>query len=105
MNGSSLLPDQRGRLHRAQAHIESALDEPLRLRSLARQAAFSPFHFHRLFARLTGEGVHAHVQRLRLERVPGLDDRVIGEFRHDGDLQAGDSYTRNEHIQLAAATS
>ena len=64
-----LLPDQVARLHRSQLHVETHLGERLRLSRLARTAAFSPFHYHRLFKRLTGESVGAHLSRLRLERA------------------------------------
>jgi AraC family transcriptional regulator len=50
-------------------HIQQHLDEPLTVSALARVACFSPFHFHRLFAALTGETLSAHVRRLRLERT------------------------------------
>ena len=33
------------------------------------------------------------------------DDLLIGEYRHDGALAAGESYTRSESIQLAARSS
>src|SRR5262249_15619072 len=36
---------------------------------LARVAAFSPFHFHRIFRAITGETLFAFIQRLRLERA------------------------------------
>ena len=34
---------------------------------LARVARFSPYHFHRIFKALVGEGVNEYVRRLRLE--------------------------------------
>ncbi len=52
----------------AQTYIWRHLDEPLRLDALAREVAFSPFHFHRLFAGLVGESIGEYVRRLRLER-------------------------------------
>jgi len=51
------------------AHIQNNLDEELRLADLARIAAFSPFHFHRIFLGMIGETVGAHVRRLRLTRA------------------------------------
>ncbi len=49
----------------AQAH----LDEPLPLTRLAGIAELSPYHFHRLFTRVSGETPAAFVQRLRLEKA------------------------------------
>jgi AraC family transcriptional regulator len=50
-------------------HIQRHLDEPLELADLAALAGVSPYHFHRLFKGIVGEGVAEHVRRLRLERA------------------------------------
>jgi len=50
-------------------HVSAHLAEDLSLEGLARVAAFSPFHFHRIFRAISGETVFAFVQRLRLERA------------------------------------
>jgi len=55
------------RINRAIDHITRNLAEPLQLDDVARIAAFSPFHFHRIFRALVGETVHAFVKRVRLE--------------------------------------
>ncbi len=52
----------------AQMYVWQHLDEPIRLEDLARQISFSPYHFHRLFAGMTGESVGEYIRRLRLER-------------------------------------
>jgi AraC-like DNA-binding protein len=57
------------RLLRARSHAEDALGETLSLDRLAREAAMSPFHFHRAFARAFGETPAAFVRRRRLERA------------------------------------
>lgn len=57
------------RIHRVQDHIERHLTEELRLEELARVACFSPFHFHRVYAAMTGETIREFVARLRLERA------------------------------------
>jgi AraC family transcriptional regulator len=44
----------------------------LSVAELARVAAFSPFHFHRLFTSLVGESVAHYVLRIRLERAIAL---------------------------------
>src|SRR6266446_8199426 len=38
---------------------------------LARVAAFSPFHFHRVFTASTGETLFGFIQRVRIERAAG----------------------------------
>ncbi len=50
-------------------HIQAHLDEALDLEELAQVACFSSFHFHRIFAAMTGETIADHVRRLRLERA------------------------------------
>jgi AraC family transcriptional regulator len=50
-------------------HIREHLDQDLTLAALARVAAFSPFHFHRLFTAIVGETPFGFIQRLRLERA------------------------------------
>jgi AraC family transcriptional regulator len=57
------------RINRVIDHIREHLDEPLPLKTLARVAYFSPFHFHRIFSSLTGEPVHAFIRRQRVERA------------------------------------
>jgi len=57
------------RLHRVVDYINAHLDEEISLENLAAHAAFSPYHFHRLFTALMGEPVAAFVRRLRLEKA------------------------------------
>jgi AraC family transcriptional regulator len=54
-------------LFRALSFIETHLEEELSVERVAREAGYSPYHFHRLFTRLTGETLAAYVRRLRLE--------------------------------------
>lgn len=65
----STLSDYHARVLRVLVHIQQHLDEDLPLESLAAIACFSPFHFHRVFKGMVGEGVAEHVRRLRLERA------------------------------------
>lgn len=57
------------RILRALVHLQTHLDDDVSLRELARIAAYSPPHFHRVFRGMVGETVMAHVRRLRLERA------------------------------------
>jgi len=61
--------DYKERILRVLTHIQEHLDEALDLEELARLACFSSFHFHRVFAAMTGETIADHVRRLRLERA------------------------------------
>jgi AraC family transcriptional regulator len=60
------------RINRVIDHITQHLDEPLRLKELAKLAHFSPYLFHRLFRNLVGEPLHTFIRRLRLEKAVGL---------------------------------
>jgi AraC family transcriptional regulator len=55
------------RMHRVLEYVDRHLDEQLELDSLAKVAAFSPFHFHRLFTAWFGETLGDYVRRRRLE--------------------------------------
>lgn len=54
-------------LFRALAYIETHLDQQLTLEAVAEAAFYSPYHFHRIFRKLTGETFAGYVRRLRLE--------------------------------------
>jgi AraC family transcriptional regulator len=49
--------------------IDQNLDQPISLEQLAVQAAFSKFHFHRIFVAFTGESLYRFITRLRVERA------------------------------------
>ena len=70
MTGSDRLEYEK-RVNRVIDHIRAHLSDELPLAALARVAAFSPFHFHRVFKAITGETVFGFIQRLRIERAAG----------------------------------
>ena len=57
------------RLSRALDFVVRRIDRPCAIEELAAEAAFSRFHFQRMFRALTGESVSELVRRLRLERA------------------------------------
>lgn len=61
--------DYVGRVNRAVAYIQRNLGESLQLEDVAKVAAFSSFHFHRIFKAMIGETLNAFVKRTRLERA------------------------------------
>ncbi|HWT96205.1 MAG TPA: AraC family transcriptional regulator [Terriglobales bacterium] len=69
--------DYHRRIDRVMRHIGDHLDEALDLDSLAMISCFSPCHFHRIYAGITGETVAETLRRLRLSRAAG--DLVQGE--------------------------
>jgi AraC family transcriptional regulator len=66
------------RVNRVIDHVREHLADPLSLAGLARVAAFSPFHFHRVFRAITGETLFGFIQRQRLEKAAGALRRAGG---------------------------
>jgi AraC-like DNA-binding protein/DNA gyrase inhibitor GyrI len=64
--------DWQARVGAAIEAMLASLDEPLKLEKLAREAASSPWHFHRRFRELSGESLSSCLRRLRLERAAYL---------------------------------
>jgi AraC family transcriptional regulator len=56
-------------INRAVDYIEGDIDGQLSLDKISSKAGFSKFHFHRLFAAMTGETLNRFVQRIRVERA------------------------------------
>ncbi len=57
------------RLHRVFTYIDEHLDQPLDVARLAREASFSPFHFHRIFSAHVGETIGEYLTRRRVEQA------------------------------------
>jgi AraC family transcriptional regulator len=87
----------RQRILRVQLFIQQHLDEELSLERLARVAHFSPYHFHRIFRELVGEGVNEHVRRLRLEAAAvalKTTGRGVTQIALDAGYGAHEAFTR-----------
>ncbi len=94
-------PDRRGdwqaRILRVLVHIQQHLDEELLLDGLAGLADCSPYHFHRVFSGMVGEGVKEHVRRLRLERAAQrlrFTGQPIIQIALDAGYETHESFTR-----------
>lgn len=89
--------DYRERIVRTLVYIQEHLDDDLDLAGLAPVAAFSPFHFHRIFRGLTGETVKEHIRRLRLERAARTlrrCDQAITDIAFQAGFETHESFTR-----------
>jgi AraC family transcriptional regulator len=53
-------------------YIDRNLGSQLSIKELAEVAGFSEYHFHRIFAAMTGETLFAFITRLRIERAASL---------------------------------
>jgi AraC family transcriptional regulator len=87
----------RRRILRVQTYIQKHLYDDLNLQRLARLAHFSPFHFHRVFRALVGEGVGEYVRRIRLEsaavRLRGTS-RTIAEIAIETGYSSAEAFSR-----------
>jgi AraC family transcriptional regulator len=89
--------DYQQRILRVLTHIQEHLDEALDLEELAHVACFSSFHFHRIFAAMTGETIADHVRRLRLERAAielRSGAKQVIQLALDAGYEAHEAFTR-----------
>ena len=70
MTGGNRLEYEK-RVNRVIDYVREHLADELTLADLARVAALSPFHFHRVFTAITGETLFGFIQRVRIERAAG----------------------------------
>jgi AraC family transcriptional regulator len=89
--------DHRERVMRAVVEIERDLDAPSSLETIAEHACLSPFHFHRVFTGLVGEGPAEYVRRLRLERAAhqlATTKESVGDIARRAGYAKPESFTR-----------
>jgi AraC family transcriptional regulator len=105
-------PDTResyeARILRVLVHVQDHLDEELPLEDLARIANCSPFHFHRIFSGMVGEGVKEHVRRLRLERAAQrlrFTGRPVVDIALEAGFETHESFTRAFHALFGLSPS
>ncbi len=94
---TSTQKDYAERILKVLLHIQGRLDQELGLEELARVAHFSPYHFHRVFRGMVGEGVKEHVRRLRLERAAHQlrhSERSVTDIAFDAGYETHESFTR-----------
>lgn len=65
-------PDVYQRVVSAKLFIDNNFDEALDLACIARQANFSPYHFHRLFTTIYQKTPHQYLTFKRLEKAKAL---------------------------------
>ncbi|MDY7027036.1 MAG: AraC family transcriptional regulator [Spirochaetota bacterium] len=64
MSNRALMKEYRARINRAEDYIQENLESELNLDELAEIAAFSKYHFGRIFAMTTGETLFQYIQRI-----------------------------------------
>jgi AraC-like DNA-binding protein len=101
-------PSHVGRVHDALDRIEASCREPLTLAQLAGSAGFGPFHFLRVFRRVTGTTPHQYLigARLRLAIRLLLDtDRPVTEIAYDVGFQDLSNFVRTFHRAVGCSPS
>ncbi|SEC89221.1 transcriptional regulator, AraC family [Tenacibaculum sp. MAR_2009_124] len=88
-----------GRIYKALLYIDKNLNKKLSLELVAKEAYFSPYHFHRLFSAVVGEKLNAYILRKRIERAMVLllrnDDMLIVEIAEKVGFDSGSSFSRS----------
>lgn len=86
------------RVARVCAYIEHNLDKDLTLEALSRVAAFSKFHFHRVFSAYTGLSLSRFIQLSRLKRASfqlSFDDKErIIDIAFKAGFESPESFSR-----------
>ena len=89
--------EYRERIVETLVYIQEHLDDELELDEVAAVAAYSSFHFHRVFRGLVGEPLKEYVRRLRLERAARnlkAFDEPITEIALQAGFETHESFTR-----------
>lgn len=69
MSTSKIAKENIARINKAIYYIEENISTKLLLKDIAKEAHFSPFHFHRLFSVVIGETVNNFITRKRIEKA------------------------------------
>ena len=102
----ALAATQIRRIHDAIERIETSCQSPLSLADLAAAAGFSPFHFLRLFRRVTGTTPHRYLvdARLRLAARLLLDTRrPVTDIAYAVGFQDLSNFVRTFHRAIGAS--
>lgn len=65
-------PQQISRINSVLYHIHRDISADLQANELAKIAAYSEQHFHRLFKQVVGESIHQYIRRTRMEHAANL---------------------------------
>jgi AraC family transcriptional regulator len=97
------------RINRVLDFMQNNLHKKLDLYELAEVAAFSPFHFHRIFRGVVGESINDYVNRIRLERAANLlkynPDTPITDICFETCFSSSSSFARafKRHFGVSAS--
>ncbi|MDD2286097.1 MAG: AraC family transcriptional regulator [Paludibacter sp.] len=85
------------RINRVMDYVEKNMDQPVDLSVMAEVAAFSPYHFHRIFTCVLGETPSNFVTRVKLEKSAQLlqdSNLLISDIAYKCGFRNLSSYSR-----------
>lgn len=89
--------DHKQRINDVLNEIHSDIAGLHTIENLAMKASMSPFHFNRIFKKMTGESVHAYVRRVRLENAANSlifnPDSTISQILNESGFVSNSSFT------------
>ncbi len=91
------ISDYRRRIENVIEHIQFNLDQDSTIEKLASIACLSPFHFHRIFKGMIGEGVAEFSRRLKIERAAAnlrYEQFSITHLAMEAGYDSTDAFTR-----------
>ena len=104
---SPISPEYLQRINKVFLYIDQNIKDKLTLETVAAQAHYSPYHFHRIFKAIAGEPLNAYISRRRLEKSALLlardNSTTIEEVYLECGFNSHSSFTRafKKHYQLS----
>lgn len=78
--------------------VERNLERELSLKSLSEKANYSPYHFHRVFVKITGETLNSFIIRKRIEKIASIltvgTDESFGDLAFKYGFSSGNAFSR-----------
>ncbi|MDP9139435.1 MAG: AraC family transcriptional regulator [Pseudomonadota bacterium] len=100
MSGTAPSARERQRAIRGAAWIEAHAHEPIDLVGAATEAGLSPFHFLRVFRRVTGVTPHQYLLRIRMRRAARLlteQERPVTDVAYEAGFADLSNFVRTFH--------
>lgn len=100
--------DYKARIDRVLLWLDAHRDEPITPAQAASVAAFSPYHFHRVFRGVTGESLMQCLRRLRLESAARRlrnSDVSVTDAAFDAGFDSHEGFTRAFKAHFGSAPS
>jgi AraC family transcriptional regulator len=97
------------RINKVLDYIEANLQEELTIQQISEVAAFSPYHFHRIFSAIVKEPLGAYISRKRIEYAARMlyrePEMTVTEIAESTGFNSTSVFCRNfkSHFKISAA--